>query len=252
MASDSAERGRWQKLGSQEPYWAVCTEERFRANSLSDQDREAFFASGETEVEQTFTVIRQLLGRQFTPGLSLDYGCGVGRLALPIARRSGRAIGVDISDTMLDEARANARRQRVQNVLFERPEEALAVSAQDLDFIHSYIVFQHIEPAVGMEISRALLRRLKSGGIGALHYSFERRASVVRQISHRLRKQSAWLNGVVNLVQGRPWSEPMIPVNAYDRSRISKLFEEGQCDVVHTLDTDHGGLLGSVFFLRKR
>src|SRR5687768_4936060 len=113
MSSDARERSRWQELGTREPYWAVCTEERFRASTLSEADRIEFLASGEREVARTFELIDRHIAPGFRPGLSLDYGCGVGRLALPIARRSERAIGVDISDAMLVEARANALRQQV-------------------------------------------------------------------------------------------------------------------------------------------
>src|SRR5687767_3389031 len=182
MSSDRSERDRWEELGSREPYWAVCTHERFRADSLSDRDRDDFFASGEQAVRETFELIERHLKTNFRPGLALDYGCGVGRLALPIARRSERAIGVDISEAMLVEARANARRQGVENVEFQLPEEALAAQGPDLDFIHSYIVFQHIEPRLGIDITRSLLRRLKPGGVGSLHYSFHRKASGVRKL----------------------------------------------------------------------
>ena len=251
MSSGNSERGRWQELGSREPYWAVCTEERFRAGSLSEKDRDDFFASGEREVAAAFDLIERHVQKDFRPGLSLDYGCGVGRLALPIARRSESAIGVDISDAMLDEARLNAERQRVSNVAFQSPEEALSITVPDLDFLHSYIVFQHIEPAVGMEIARTLLRRLKSGGIGSLHFTFHRKASFVRRLSHVLRKRMIGFNAIVNWLQGKPLSEPMIPVHEYDRRALLQLFRDGGCEVVHSFETDHAGLVGSVFFLRK-
>jgi SAM-dependent methyltransferase len=253
MSPSSEERSRWQDLGSREPYWAVCSEQRFRASALSEHDRAEFFASGEREVSQTFALITRHIRPEFRPALALDYGCGVGRLALPIARRSRNAIGVDISDAMLVEARANAERQGVKNVVFQRPEEALAVEASDLDLLHSYIVLQHIEPATGIAITRALLRRLRPGGIGCLHFTFRRDASALRRVSHVLRKRVPGFNAFVNLAQGKPLREPMIPVHEYDRDEVSDLFAQAHCQVVHEFNTDHAGLLGSVFlFVRSQ
>ena len=251
MSSERSERNRWQELGRREPYWAVCTDPRFRARNLSERDREDFFASGEREVAATFERIASLVGKPFRPNVALDYGCGVGRLVLPIARRSEQAIGVDISDAMLGEARANAQRQQLENVVLQRPEDALSVQGPDLEFIHSFIVFQHIEPAIGLDITRALLRRLVPGGVGSLHYAFRRKASVARRLSHTLRRRIPGFNALVNAVQGKPLSEPMIPLYEYDRDQLLRELRENGCRILQEHATDHGGLLGSVLIFQK-
>ena len=252
-APSSSEERRWGVLGASDPYWAVCTEERFRAGRMSDADRGDFFASGEREVRETLDFVARHLVPGFRPVVSLDYGCGVGRLTLPIARASGRAIGVDISEDMLREARANAQAQGVANVVFQRPADALAVRDQDLDFLHSYIVFQHIEPATGLAITRRLLARLRIGGVGALHYTYARRASLPRRIIHRLRRRVPGVNPLVNLVQGRRLSEPMIPVYEYHLESVFALLSDMGCRTPHVRLTDHGGHLGAMFvFSRDR
>ena len=43
-----------------------------------------------------------------TPGRLVDLGCGTGRLAIHFAARGFDCVGVDLSDTMLTQARANA------------------------------------------------------------------------------------------------------------------------------------------------
>lgn len=246
-APSPSEERRWKVLGARDPYWAVCTEGRFRAERMSEADKREFFASGEREARDTFDFIARHLVPGFRPAVSLDYGCGVGRLTLPIARASGRAIGVDISESMLREARTNAQDQGVANVVFQRPADAFAVRDQDLDFVHSYIVFQHIEPAAGLAITRRLLARLRSGGVGALHYTYARRASVARRVVHRLRRRVPGMNAIVNLVQGRPVSEPMIPVYEYDLESVLALIRGEGCQTAHLRLTDHGGHLGAMF-----
>lgn len=50
--------------------------------------------------------VHALLGRR--PGDVLDAGCGTGRVAIHLARLGHRVVGVDLDDSMLDEARAAA------------------------------------------------------------------------------------------------------------------------------------------------
>jgi ArsR family transcriptional regulator len=57
------------------------------------------------------------------PPLSVaDLGCGEGYLTLEAARWAGRVIAVDRSETVLDRARALARRRRITNVVWKRGE----------------------------------------------------------------------------------------------------------------------------------
>ena len=48
-----------------------------------------------------------------TPGRLVDLGCGTGRLATHFAARGFDCVGVDLSDTMLTQARVNAAARRV-------------------------------------------------------------------------------------------------------------------------------------------
>ena len=48
------------------------------------------------------------------PGRVLDLGCGVGRSLIPLAQRGFEAVGVDLSEAMLNEARTNAEQVGVR------------------------------------------------------------------------------------------------------------------------------------------
>ncbi len=55
---------------------------------------------------------------------ALDLGCGAGQIAVPLADRVGRVVGVDPNEAMLDGAREQARRAGVENVEWIRGSDA--------------------------------------------------------------------------------------------------------------------------------
>jgi len=247
----SSETKRWEQLGERDPYWAVCVEPKYRGANMTDAERREFFESGEREVAATFARVRELAGPQWRPARALDFGCGVGRLTLPIAAHSGRVTGVDISEPMLREARKNADARGAANVEFVQTDAWMAGAGQTYDFIHSYIVFQHIPPATGMRIARAMVHRLEPGGIGALHFSYARRASLARKAVNFARRHFRPFDIAVRALQGLPPLEPSIPMYQYDLAELFALLSDQGCHRVDVELTDHGGFLGAMLYFRR-
>ena len=247
------ERDRWERL-ARDPYYAVLNVEENRDARLTDEERARFARSGEEDMERTFAEIRRWIAPDFAPRNAVDFGCGVGRLTIPIARIAGRVTGIDISQAMLDEARRNCAASGCDNASFVLSEEYFArpeLDAEPLDFVHAYIVFQHMPVHAGMWVADALIRRLASGGVGALHFTYARRASRLRRVVNRLRRVVPGVNGLVNLVQRRPFSEPLIPMNAYDLGALHTLLADRGCTHVHARFIDHGGHLGAMLLFEK-
>jgi len=232
----------------------VLADTRYRADRIGPDDIRAFYATGESEVEVTLGLVRTHIAGDFHPQLSLDYGSGLGRLTIPIARASRQTIGVDISDPMLRESRKNAASMGVANVTFVHAGDFLdaADATYPFDFVHSYIVLQHIAPRVGMRITATLLRRLNRGGVAALHYTFDRRASLLRKIIHRARIALPPLNVLANIAQRRPAFEPMMPMHHYHVPTLFATFREHGAETIHVIPTDHGGHIGAMFIFQKR
>src|ERR1044071_7238075 len=92
----------WKKIAETDPYWGVVSAEEFRAGQINDESLAKFFAGGEQFIGNVFALIRAHLPGTFEPKRSLDFGCGVGRLLAPIARRSQTAVGVDVAPRMLE------------------------------------------------------------------------------------------------------------------------------------------------------
>jgi len=83
----------WRPFGRVDPYYGVLSNEQFRADRLDATALEAFFQTGEDHVAWTIGSIRRLVAPEFEARRVLDFGCGVGRLVLPFARRASEEIG---------------------------------------------------------------------------------------------------------------------------------------------------------------
>ena len=184
----------------------------------------------------------------FAPDVAVDFGCGVGRLLYPLASRARRVVGVDASQTMLDLARDNLSRRGADNVQLVRSPADLHAAAPRYDFLHSTLVFQHIRPAEGYAILRALVTGLSGGGIGFLHFRI-RRAPAAGQVIRYLRARSRLLGRAAAAFSRSPTEAALIAVHEYNLGRILAILEEsGINTVTATNSTSSGGLDVNLLF----
>ena len=170
---------------------------------------------------------------------------------MPLARESRHVLAVDVSDTMLREAAENCEEQGIANVQFmETTEFASDRGRRRFDFVHSYNVFQHIRPRIGLRITRRILDMLTAGGVGALHYTYARKANVLRKTLHHVR----WvppLNVAANILQRRSLFEPAVPMYQYNLTSIFELIQSKGCAILNVQMTEQNGYKGAMFFLGK-
>src|SRR6478672_4876537 len=158
----------WERFGATDPYYGVYSVDEFRTPNLDEAARERFFASGEEHVDRVLGLVRRVVREDFSPASVLDHGCGVGRLVVPFAGRAERVVGVDVSPSMLAEARRNCDARGLDNVELV-PAERLASLRPEFDLVHSFIVLQHIPPRQGRAVFRTLVSLLRPGGVGVVH-----------------------------------------------------------------------------------
>jgi SAM-dependent methyltransferase len=240
----------WERFGAIDPYFGVITDPRFHRNNLSPAIRSEFFESGRAHVDHVMEVVRRHVRGNFAPQRVLEFGCGVGRLAIPFARSSREVVGVDVSPSMLEEAARNCEALGAPSVKLVRGDDRLTAVEGEFDLVHSFIVFQHIPVARGMAILERLLERLAPGGVGALHftYGFRRRSATLRLLV------KAWVPGsnyLINLLQRRPLGTPVMQMNPYDMNAILARLSSHGIDVTHIEHTDHGGALGAFLFFTR-
>jgi len=248
----------WKYYGETDPYYGVLTQPDFKSDRLTDEGRQEFFASGKRYIELVLQVVRDHLDPSFKPTRALDFGCGVGRLALPLAEVCESVVGVDVSDAMLAEARANAVRLNASNATFVPSDDGLTRVEGTFDLLNSLIVFQHIPPPRGEAIVSQLVGRLRQGGVGALQftYGFESGVARSREMLVQAYKSIPYLWNARNLAKGRPFEEPMMQMNQYNVNRLLRILQEGGCHLVHMRFTETGSFgqkfYGVIIFFQKK
>src|SRR5262245_9345648 len=91
----------WNEYGLKDPLWAVLT---CRDKQGGRWDVREFFETGKTEVGSVMKRVDSL-----APSLkrrrALDFGCAVGRLTQALAGYFDEVMGVDIAQSMVEQAR---------------------------------------------------------------------------------------------------------------------------------------------------
>ena len=152
-------REAYEKLGRDDPLWAVLTDDRFRHNRW---DPVEFFATGRREVDEVERYMEQQ-GLELRGGRALDFGCGVGRLSQALCQHFLHVVGVDISQTMVEAAhRFNQWGDRCRYVVNTKGDLSL-LDDDSFDFVYSNKTLQHMPPEYSAEYVREFFRVLKPG-----------------------------------------------------------------------------------------
>lgn len=238
----------WEDLAVNDAYFAVATFDKFRASNLDAEAKEDFFQSGRDHVELIWNEIESGFGVDLKPRRALDYGCGVGRILIPLAERCEAVIGVDISPTMLEEARKNCAERNVTNAELQTADDFAVAETETYDLVHSYIVLQHIDPKIGNDLIRKMIERLEPGGVGMLHVTYFDPSPIGRKLRFRIYRDVPFVHKILNVIRGK--KEPLMPMYEYDLGLIYKMLRENECGTNFVRFSDHGWF-GELIFFRK-
>lgn len=125
---------------------------------------------------------------------ALEIGVGGGRLLAAASRHFGRAVGVDIHDEL------HLTRQKLIELGCSNTEvlksdgTSIPVDAESIDFVYSFIVFNHLEKrSIVVDYMEEIRRVLKPGGVAVIYFG---RCAPASQ-----NKSGAWRYWVDRLVE---------------------------------------------------
>jgi SAM-dependent methyltransferase len=243
MTTDSA----WEEWGRRDPYFGVITDPKYRRLHLNEDTKREFFESGGPHVHYVLATIRGCIDPNFAPRSILDFGCGVGRLLLPFAAIAEEVLGVDVSPSMLEEARRNCEQRGLRNIRLLHSDDGVSTLTDQFDLIHSFIVFQHIPIERGRVIFRKLLQHLRPGGVGAIHLTYSKIHYAPTQGAPPPPDKFAPVIASGTTPIG---ADPEIQMNSYNINQILFAMQSTGISRFHTEFTDHGGELGVFIFFQ--
>lgn len=246
----------WEKWGQKDPYFGVITHEKYRNANLSEEAKNEFFQTGRDHIAHVLDQCRRHLTSDFMPVRALDFGCGTGRLVIPLAELCHHVTGIDISESMLNEARKNCQQRQLENVEFILSDDHLSRLKGEYNFIHSFIVFQHMAAHRGILLFIKLMEHLQSGGIMAVQFTYS------KSKYHKHHGVPPW--GMFNDLMARlklilkhwksillPGSDPEMQMNPYPLNSLLYLIHARGIHDVHVEFTDHGGEFGVFLYFQK-
>lgn len=222
----------WKLWGKQDPYFGVLTDDRYR----KAQNKNEFLQTGEDEISQLISLLNSL-GIQ-PGGNALDYGCGVGRLSIPLAKYYTNVTGIDVSEGMLSEARKNSQNlQNTDYVLYDSP-LLNCLEGRKYNFINSLIVFQHIDPEQGKKILDTLLsQHLSESGVARLGFftGVEGLGGKTKHFISQARANNRLTFALSKIALGKvsQISDPVLRMNIYPESQLEEIFSKSGCSIIH-------------------
>ena len=151
----------YEKVGADDPLWAILTDDNKRGGKWDPED---FFALGIEEINDVVSYLDNL-DVTVNRGNAFDFGCGVGRLTQGLCHHFERATGVDISNTMIESAnKFNKFGDKCTYITNTEP-NLKCLDTATFDFVYTNVVLQHMAPRYQVEYIKEFFRILKPGGM---------------------------------------------------------------------------------------
>lgn len=235
----------WEKISEDNPYWGVLSSEQFRGHDISSSQKKLFFLSGQEFVLNTIGFVKKHISVDFKIQRALDFGCGVGRLLIPLAELAVEVVGVDVAPRMLQICQQNMAEAGVINGTVVLGDDSLSQIAGEFNFVNSYIVLQHIPPDRAVHLIKKLLNFLSVGGVFSLQltYAKERRfLSNETGAAGYYRRHGAV---IVDLLESRAMApEGTITMYDHDLNEIMLLISQVSGEPLMVIPTNHAGHIG--------
>jgi 2-polyprenyl-3-methyl-5-hydroxy-6-metoxy-1,4-benzoquinol methylase len=265
----------WQAWGNRDPYFAVLTDPKYRADALTSDAKLEFFASGKRTVNYVLQTCRQYFDAEFAPQRILDFGCGVGRLSIPFAAHAREVVGVDVAESMLAEARLNCEAQNCHNVSLVLSDDILSRATGQFDLVYSGLVLQHLDVARGRKLFAELVGKVRPGGCGSIQVTFaweryeaefgivpDRRVAPPAPNGRHRQAKAFWRRALERLAKLRAapvletlpqavCSDPEMQMNCYNLSELMFILQRAGVHRLYSTFTNHAGAIGIFMFFRK-
>ncbi len=238
-------REQWERLGADDPYWAVLTNPNKRGGKWNSNE---FFNTGKMEIENVLGKLCKL-SVNLDRGVALDFGCGVGRLSRALANEFRKVIAVDVSSSMLEEAKKANHDIRNIEFIHNTTEHLKVIPEKSINFIYSNIVLQHMPKSRQEVYIREFCKVLSSGGIVAFQTPSK----------FNLRSWKGWVypltgNNVLNVIRRFKYGPAgVMEIHALSKDIVLETLNQEGMEIIHVERYDSAGTAfeSYMYFARK-
>jgi len=233
----------WEENAEKDPLWVVCSDATKRGGRWNEAE---FFQTGANEIG---VVLEHLRGLGLSPaveGAVLDFGCGVGRLTQALASQFREAVGVDISSTMIEQAK-KYNRFAGRCLYLCNTSDALPFESDKYDFVYSSIALQHIEPPHARKYIREFLRVLKPSGRMVIQLADQRKRDYAARLREtvRIRTRLGVFLKFIGLVDYKPFR---FAIHCLSETDLREILAGTRCHIVdiqftNSIEPDFNGNL---------
>jgi ubiquinone/menaquinone biosynthesis C-methylase UbiE len=240
---------RWESFAASEPFFAILSHEKYLRANLDESAERAFFESGEEHVAMLFETIRTHVSSTFAAASALEYGCGAGRLAIPLARRVGSVTAVDASPAMLAAAREQAAKAGVTKIDFASAKD-FASDRRHFDLVTLHLVLQRLPPSEGLPLLRTVAEKVGYGGIGVFHVPFRKTSKRSLEAVRWTRAHVPGANAAFNIARGKT-SIPYFPTYTYELNDVFALLQDAGFEKPYVVMQRHGDVDGAIVHAQR-
>jgi ubiquinone/menaquinone biosynthesis C-methylase UbiE len=198
-----------------------------------------FMKTGEEDINNLINDIEKY---NITKEKALDFGCGVGRLTIPLSNYFGEVYGVDIAESMVKKAKENDTEGKCK-LLVNTKRDLSIFPDNHFDLIYSNITLQHMPIKYSKNYIREFIRIVKPDGI-VVFFMPDHRANrnilkIIKSKIKRILKQ---------LFIEKKWN-----VYYFRKNKLIKFLNKSGADVIDIKLKPHGGpgVIGYNYYFKK-
>ena len=242
----------WDEFSRKDAMYAINT----RPGKENGQwDRCAFYQTGEREI---LRVQRYLGNKGYSLGgqKALDFGCGIGRLSVALGPHFDEVIGVDISPSMIAQARVEHNSKSNLSFVLNEVDNLAVFEEASFDFIYSNITLQHMAPKYAKRYIHEFVRLLKPDGLCL--FQLPSRSRLDRENKSLFQKVSKFLGippslhrRILLLSNRLKWSilrRPIMEMYGIPSQEVIACIESCGGKVLHVKENRHAGQYWESFY----
>lgn len=157
----------WETLGSEEPHFSVLSLPQYCSEEI-EQNLDQFWSSGESEASRIERIMNRYSFQSSSTRICSEFGCGIGRITIPLAKLFCRVHAFDISKTHIARAEKEVSERELKNIEFHLVTRDNLGSLPPADLVYCRLVLQHNPPPIIELLIRHLLRSVTKGGLAVI------------------------------------------------------------------------------------